>query len=253
MEIDVAIKATTSGVLIFVTWQPFYNHSKNGIAVNVKTSDKHLYNRFNHTTWNDNTIEDVEYLEEDVVIDVVMEAMEVIEDLVNHIASIHLPKVKAFGLRKCQPFIQHGEWIYPIDWNQYVCVARILLVLDDYQIFHKAISSNHNLQWKMAMPKEFDSLMAKLPFGSWAIKNKWICKQKLGAKGHVDRYKMHLVAKGFTRCKGINFNETFTPTIKVDLIGTILVMAIIEDMKLAQFDVKKAYLHGKIKKELYKF
>jgi hypothetical protein len=95
--------------------------------------------------------------------------------------------------------------------------------------------------------KGFDSLMAKLPFGYQAIKNKWICKQKLGAKGRVDKYKMHLVAKGFIRCEGINFNETFSPTIKVDLIGTILAVAIIEDMKSAQFDVKKAYLHGKIK------
>jgi hypothetical protein len=91
------------------------NHSKNGIAVNIKASDKHLYNGFDHTTWNDNTIEDVEYVEEDVVIHVVMEAMEVVEGLVNHIALVCLPEVKVLGPRKWQPLIQDGEWIYLIN------------------------------------------------------------------------------------------------------------------------------------------
>ena len=59
--------------------------------------------------------------------------------------------------------------------------------------------------WQQAMKDEFDALLkigtqdlVDLPVGKSAIGCKWVYKIKTQSDGTVDRYKTHLVAKGFT-------------------------------------------------------
>ncbi|CAM8963143.1 unnamed protein product [Rhodiola kirilowii] len=44
-----------------------------------------------------------------------------------------------------------------------------------------------------------------LPEGVKSIGSKWIFRTKRDAKGNVERYKAHLVAKGFDQKEGIDF------------------------------------------------
>ena len=44
---------------------------------------------------------------------------------------------------------------------------------------------------------------------------KWIFKKKLWPDGTVDKYKARLVAKGFTKQKGIDFFDTYSPVIRI--------------------------------------
>ena len=57
--------------------------------------------------------------------------------------------------------------------------------------------------------------------------------------------------KGFAQRKGIDFEEIFSPVVKMTSICTILSIVAIEDLHLEQLDVKTAFLHGDLNEEIY--
>jgi len=67
----------------------------------------------------------------------------------------------------------------------------------------------------------------------------------------VERYRTRLVVKGYAQKEGINFNEIFSPVIRLTTIKVILAMCVIFDLHLEQLDVKTAFLHGKLEEEIY--
>jgi hypothetical protein len=83
------------------------------------------------------------------------------------------------------------------------------------------------------------------------IRNKWVYKLKQCTDGTIDRYKAHLVAKGFNQVCGVDFSETFSPVIKPATVRVILALAVHFDWPLRQLDVSNAFLHGILPKEVY--
>ena len=57
--------------------------------------------------------------------------------------------------------------------------------------------------------------------------------------------------KGFAQKKGIDFDEIFSPVVKMTSIRTILSLVAIEDLHLEQLDVKTKFLHGDLEEEMY--
>lgn len=78
------------------------------------------------------------------------------------------------------------------------------------------------------------------------IDNRWVYKLKLKPTGEIDRYKARLVVRGFTQQFGTNYDETFSPVVKLPSIRMILAIAVAENMHMQQFDVKTAFLHGEL-------
>jgi hypothetical protein len=65
------------------------------------------------------------------------------------------------------------------------------------------------------------------------------------------RYKARLVVKGFAQKKGIDFDEIFSPVVKMTSIRTILSLVAVEDLHLEHLDVKTSFLHGDLEEEIY--
>jgi hypothetical protein len=66
----------------------------------------------------------------------------------------------------------------------------------------------------------------------------------------VTRYKARLVARGFTK-KGVNYHETFAPTVRVISIRTLLAFAAYNDWEVEQLNVVTAFLKADIAEEIY--
>ncbi|GKE23986.1 ribonuclease H-like domain-containing protein, partial [Tanacetum coccineum] len=71
----------------------------------------------------------------------------------------------------------------------------------------------------------------------------WLFKHKFHADGSLSRYKARLVANGRNQQHG-NYDETFSPVVKLATIRTILSFVVSRDWPIHQLDAKNAFLHG---------
>ena len=93
--------------------------------------------------------------------------------------------------------------------------------------------------------------LVKLPKGKRALKNKWVFRIKHEEHSSNPRYKARLVVKGFSQRKGVDFDEIFSPVVKMTSIRTVLGLAASLDLEVEQMDVKTAFLHGDLEEEIY--
>ena len=90
-----------------------------------------------------------------------------------------------------------------------------------------------------------------LPPGKSVVGCKWIYKIKTRLNGSIERYKAHLVEKGFTQEYGIDYEKTFTPVACISSIRALLAVATASKWDLFQIDVKSAFLNGDLSEEVY--
>jgi Reverse transcriptase (RNA-dependent DNA polymerase) len=93
--------------------------------------------------------------------------------------------------------------------------------------------------------------VTELPEGKRSVGCRWIYSIKYNADGTVKRYKARLVTKGYTQMYEVDFQDTFSPVIKLNIVRVLLPLAANMDWPLHQFDVKNIFLHGEIKEEIY--
>jgi len=60
-------------------------------------------------------------------------------------------------------------------------------------------------------------VLVNLPPGSKPIGCKWIFKRKLKADGIIDKYKAHLVAKGYHKKNRLDFFDTYSLVTRKDV------------------------------------
>ena len=135
---------------------------------------------------------------------------------------------------------------------------EINMMEDDPINFHQAIQSSDSQKWIDAMNEEYKSMqdndardLYPLFEGMKPIGCKWIFKSKRDSKGDIERYKAHLVAKGFTQKEDIDFKETFSPVSTKDSFRTVMALVAYFDLELHQMDAKTAFLNGNIEKSIY--
>lgn len=153
--------------------------------------------------------------------------------------------------RGVNPPVRYGDWYYAFS-----AMAGTLPPVP--KTYKEAINSPFASQWKAAMDEEFNSLITNktwrltaLPPGRKVIRCKWVYALKTKPDGSIDRFKARLVAKGYSQVPGIDFHETFSPTVKYDSIRIILALVASLDLHVRQFDIKTAFLYGSIQEDIY--
>ncbi|GJY77788.1 ribonuclease H-like domain-containing protein [Tanacetum coccineum] len=132
--------------------------------------------------------------------------------------------------------------VFPRNYNDFVVESKVKFGIEKYVGYSKLNSENYCFitqlnktrepksyfeaskypHWTDAMNQEMNALlrngtweMVELPEGRKAIGSKWIYKIKFRSSGEMDRYKARLVAQGFGLKEGIDYEETFSPVVKV--------------------------------------
>ncbi|RDX78941.1 hypothetical protein CR513_40699, partial [Mucuna pruriens] len=139
-------------------------------------------------------------------------------------------------------FVQHQSFIAAID------------AIKTPRSVHKALKDEN---WVQVMKKEMEALeknstweIVDGPKDKRAIGCRWI-SVKYKSDGIVERYKVRLVAKGYTQTYEIDYKETFAPVAKMNTVRVIISLATHFGGNLQQFDVKNVFLHGNLEEEVY--
>ena len=83
------------------------------------------------------------------------------------------------------------------------------------------------------------------------IDTKWVFRNKMDEDGNIVRNKARLVAKGYNQEEGIDFDGTYAPMAKLEVVRLLYPYACMCNFKLSQMDMKSVFLNGFLNEEVY--
>ena len=93
--------------------------------------------------------------------------------------------------------------------------------------------------WKSAVEEELQSLNSNhvyktvlIPEGITPITSKPVFRIKWDQHGNVERYKVQIVARGFTQKEGVDYQEVFAPVANLDSVCILIALAAKHDLEL---------------------
>ena len=93
--------------------------------------------------------------------------------------------------------------------------------------------------------------LVDLPQGVKPIGCKWVYKIKKRVDGKVETYKARLMAKGYTKKLGFDYEETFSPVAMIRSIRILISLIAYYDYEIWQMDVKTTFLNGYLEENIY--
>nr|GEZ60764.1 retrovirus-related Pol polyprotein from transposon TNT 1-94 [Tanacetum cinerariifolium] len=112
--------------------------------------------------------------------------------------------------------------------------------------------------WIKLMQEElyhFDRLdvweLVDRPLCKNVINMKWLWKNKRDEENTVIRNKSRFVAKGYVQKEGVDFEESFAPIARLEVVWLFIAYAVHKSFIVYQMDVKTAFLYGPLREEVY--
>ena len=146
---------------------------------------------------------------------------------------------------------------------QDICInAQESLMLNETieMSYEQATNGSNAKQWTIAVKEHLGSHEENgtwdlVPMGNRSKKelvtNKYVFVKKKDKQGNVKRWKARMVARGFSQIKGLNYKETFSPTVKPTTVRWLLSLKAARRMKGVFFDVSDAYLKAYLDEDIY--
>ena len=89
------------------------------------------------------------------------------------------------------------------------------------------------------------------PASHQVITSKWVSKKKRGLTGVVEKYKARIVARGFMQEEGVDYGDTYSPTVRFESIRMMMAAAAFDGLHMEQLDVTTAFLYADLEEEVY--
>jgi transposase InsO family protein len=132
---------------------------------------------------------------------------------------------------------------------------------DDSPTYEQAMAGPERHLWTAAMQEELHAMKTKGVFEYVDVASlgpetnvtgcKWVLKKKYNSDGQVAKRKARLVCKGFTQMEGVDYHETFAPTLRMKSLRIMLTIAAVFDYEMKHLDVPTAFLNAKLKEAVY--
>jgi len=139
------------------------------------------------------------------------------------------------------------EMFRPAAWQAYMAIIEEPATLEE------ALASEDGPAWRAAWESELESLrkngtwvMEKTPKDRNIVGCRWLFRRK-----EDGRFKVRLVAKGYSQEPGIDFHETFAPVAKFTTLRVLLALVAENNWELHSMDVKTAFLNGELEEAIY--
>jgi hypothetical protein len=134
----------------------------------------------------------------------------------------------------------------------------VYLVDDTPRTIEEAYSSLDADYLKEAIKSEMDSIISNgtwevvsIPYGCKPIGCKWVFKKRLRPDGTIEKYKVRLIAKGYSQKEGEDFFDTYSPVARLTTIRVLLSLTTSYGLLVHQMDVKTTFLNGELEEEIY--
>nr|GEX50849.1 putative ribonuclease H-like domain-containing protein [Tanacetum cinerariifolium] len=137
----------------------------------------------------------------------------------------------------------------------HTCMFACFLSQEEPKRVHQALKDP---SWIEAMKEELLQfkiqkvwVLVDLPHGKRSIGTKWVFRNKKDERGIVVKNKARLVAQGHTQEERTDYEEVFSPVVRIEAIRLFLAYASFMGFMVYQMDVKNAFLYGTIEEEVY--
>jgi hypothetical protein len=115
--------------------------------------------------------------------------------------------------------------------------------------------------WRPAVQAEYDALLAQSVFrlvprsslaaGTNIVGSKLVFDVKSKADGSVERYKVRMVAQGFSQVEGVDFTETYAPVLRMTTFRLAMAIAAHRHYFVDQIDVNTAFLNSVLREKVF--
>nr|GEV07391.1 hypothetical protein [Tanacetum cinerariifolium] len=142
-----------------------------------------------------------------------------------------------------------------LESNGEMCMFALTVSRTELENIKEAMVDSAWIESMQEELNQFDRLdvweLVDRPLCKNVINMKWLWKNKRDEENTVIRNKSRLVAKGYAQKEGVDFEESFAPVARLEVVRLFIAYAAHKSFTVYQMDIKTAFLYGPLKEEVY--